>query len=202
MFRQNSKVVSIPYNRNLSWDDAVAPLAVSRNIVESLFRQIEARADEKSYPVQTATQSLTSESCLQLITDTGATIYPARTHGEHTTFMIPAGVQSVRIISNSSRPCDVIGPFVDDHRKLGVLVGEIKMFESRATRTLTSHLHDEALVGWSNVEDGTMRWTTGDAVLPLGNRPMGVIALMSIQICAAGPYLLTETTAETVALQA
>mgnify|MGYP001195369858 FL=1 len=202
LFRQNRRIVSIPRNRNLSWNEAVAPLAVSRDVVEPLFRQIEARADDKSYPVQTEARPLTCERGLQLITDTGATIYPARTHGEHTTFMIPVGVQSVRIISNSSRPSDVIGPFVDDRRNLGILVGEIKMFESRATRTLTSHLRDEELVGWNNVEDGTMRWTTGDAVLPLGNRPMGVIALMSIQICAAGPYLLTETPAETVALQA
>jgi len=117
-------------------------------------------------------------------------------------FMIPAGVENVRIVSNASRPCDVIGPFVDDRRQLGVLVGTVTLFESNRTRTLTDHLHDAQLSGWSNVEEGTMRWTSGNALLHLGERAPGALALMAIEVKAAGPYILDETLSEHHALKA
>ncbi|KAA8395473.1 hypothetical protein FKW22_08490 [Acetobacter sp. DmW_125124] len=116
--------------------------------------------------------------------------------------MIPDGVESVRIVSNASRPCDVIGPFVDDRRHLGVLVGTVTLFESNRTRTLTDHLHDTKLSGWNNVEEGTMRWTSGNALLPLGERAPGTLALMAIEVRAAGPYVLDETLSERQALKA
>ncbi|MBS1045776.1 hypothetical protein JK200_18025, partial [Gluconobacter cerinus] len=109
---------------------------------------------------------------------------------------------SVRIVSNASRPCDVIGPFIDDRRELGVLVGTVTLFESNRIRTLTDHLHDAQLSGWSNVEEGTMRWTSGNALLPLGKRAPGALALMAIEVKAAGPYILDETISEHQALKA
>ncbi|WP_141354667.1 Hint domain-containing protein, partial [Gluconobacter sphaericus] len=193
-FRQNNDVVSIPLSRNLSWADAAATLTVSRDIVEPLFRNFEARAEEQNCPVQSETPSLTYNNDLHLVTNTGATIRMARANNDQVIFMIPVGVDSVRIISRTSRPYDAIGPFVDDRRTLGVLIGEIRLFESNATRMLSAHLTDENLSGWSNVEDGTMRWTKGNALLPLGHRYVGSISLLSIQILSSGPYLMTETT--------
>ncbi|MBS1034296.1 Hint domain-containing protein [Gluconobacter cerinus] len=200
-FRQNNAVVSIPLSRDLSWDDAAAPLTVSREAVEPIYRQIEGRAKEQNCPVQTAPQPLTYDSDLHLVTDTGATIRAARTNNDQVIFMIPVGVGSVRIASRASRPYDALGPFVDDRRTLGVLVGDIRMFESNATRLLSAHLIEEGISGWSNVEDGTVRWTEGNAFLSLGHRPLGSIALLSVQILASGPYLVTDTTLD-VALQA
>lgn len=200
-FRQNNAVVSIPLSRNLSWDEAAAPLTVSRDIVEPLFRTFEARAEEQNCRVHSEAPSLTYDSDLHLVTDTGATIRAARTNNDQVIFMIPVGVDSVRIASRASRPYDALGPFVDDRRTLGVLVGEIRMFESNETRILSAHLTEEGLTGWSNVEDGTVRWTEGSAILSLGHRHLGSIALLSVQIRASGPYLMTDTTPD-VALQA
>ncbi|WP_215763142.1 Hint domain-containing protein [Acetobacter sp. P1H12_c] len=200
-FRQNNAVVSIPLSRDLSWDNAAAPLTVSREAVEPIYRQIEVRAKEQNCPVHSEAQPLTYDSDLHLVTDTGATIRAARTNNDQIIFMIPVGVDSVRIVSRASRPCDALGPFVDDRRTLGVLVGEIRLFESNATRMLSAHFTDENLSGWSNVEDGTMRWTEGNALLSLGHRPLGSIALLSVQILASGPYLMTDTTLD-IALQA
>ncbi|KXV79761.1 hypothetical protein AD936_00740, partial [Gluconobacter japonicus] len=128
-FRQNNTVVSIPLSRNLSWDDAAAPLTVSREAVEPIYRQIEVRAKEQNCPVHSEAPSLTYDSDLHLVTDTGATIRAARTNNDQVIFMIPVGVGSVRIASRASRPYDALGPFVDDRRTLGVLVGDIRMFE-------------------------------------------------------------------------
>jgi len=201
-FSHKGNVVSIGSSRNLSWDDASAPLTVSRETVEPLFRNIENRADKAGFAIQTEARPLTNESDLHLTTDTGAVIRPARENNGRVMFMIPSGVENVRIISNASRPCDVIGPFVNDRRQLGVLVGTVTLFESNRTRTLTDHLHDAQLSGWSNVEEGTMRWTSGNALLPLGERAPGALALMAIEVKAAGPYILDETLSENHALKA
>ncbi|MBO1361342.1 Hint domain-containing protein, partial [Acetobacter sacchari] len=201
-FTQLGNVVSISGRRNLTWDDAAAPLTVCREFVEPLFRQIEARAVEGARLRRTKPGSLTCEHGLHLITDSGVTLHPLREINEQVMFMIPAGVESVRVVSNSSRPSDVIGPFVDDRRTLGVLVGGITLSEGKKTTALTSYLEDVDLAGWSSVENSTTRWTGGNALLPLGSRPADGLALMTIQIHAAGPYLLRESPLDTNALQA
>ncbi|GAN61623.1 hypothetical protein ACI01nite_27420 [Acetobacter cibinongensis] len=201
-FSQKGNIVSIGGSRNLTWDDAAVPLTVSRETVEPLFRKIESHADKAGFAIQAEARPLTNDSDLHLTTDAGAIIRPARQNNGRVMFMIPAGVESVRIVSNASRPCDVIGPFVDDRRSLGVLVGEITLFESNRKHALTDHLHDTQLSGWNNVEEGTMRWTSGNAQLPLGKRTPGTIGLMAIEVRAAGPYVLDETISEHQALKA
>lgn len=64
---------------------------------------------------------------MSLITNTSATLQQIRENNGWVVFMISADVKSVRIVSNASRPCDVVGPFVDDRRTLGVLVGDVKL---------------------------------------------------------------------------
>ena len=201
-FSQKGNVVSIGSSRNLSWNDAAAPLTVSRETIELLFRKIERRADKAGFALQAEARPLTNESNLHLTTDTGAVIRPARENNGRVMFMIPSGVESVRIVSNASRPCDVIGPFIDDRRSLGILVGTVTLFESNRTRTLTDHLHDAQLSGWNNVEEGTMRWTSGNALLSLGKRAPGALAVMAIEVRAAGPYVLDEAISEHQALKA
>jgi len=201
-FRQSGEVVSLTPSRNLTWEDAAVPLTVSRETVEPLFRKIENRADKAGFAFQIEARPLTYDSDLHLTTDTGAVIRPARQSNGRVMFMIPDRVESVRIVSYASRPCDVIGPFIDDRRSLGVLVGTVTLFESNRTRMLTDHLHDVQLSGWNNVEEGTMRWTSGNAFLPLGERAPGAIALMAIEVRAAGPYVLDETISERQALKA
>lgn len=201
-FSQKGNVISIRGTRKLTWDDAAAPLTVSREIIEPLFRQIEARANNAGIAIHTESYPLTNDSNLHLTTGTGAIIYPKRQNNGHVMFMIPSNTQSVRIVSNSSRPCDVIGPFIDDRRDLGVLVGAITLSDSNTTHTLTSHLHEANLSGWHNVEEGTMRWTSGNALLDLACHTPGGLILMSIEIKAAGPYRLDDTFSEQQAIQA
>ena len=200
-FQQDGNVVSIG-SRNLTWDDAAAPLGVSREFAEPLFRQAEARAITTGITQKDAAPELTEEANLHLITDTGASIRPAREHNGRVVFMIPTGVQSVRIASNASRPSDVIGPFVDDRRYFGVAVGEITMFEAGRNHAITAHLTDKNLDGWNTLEWEDTRWTSGHALLPLGERHPNSVALLAIQIKKTGPYLLSDTISEKQALQA
>ncbi|MCX2563299.1 Hint domain-containing protein, partial [Acetobacter thailandicus] len=201
-FTQTGNVVSFSRSRTLSWNDAAAPLTVSRDDVELIFCQIKSRAEQKGRDVQTIVQPLVHDHNLYLVTETGATIRQIRESDGRVMFMIPAGIESVRLVSHASRPCDVIGPFVDDRRKLGVLVGSVMLCEGDTTITLTDHLQDPELSGWNNIEGETVRWTKGNALLKLGQRPMGSIALMAIDIHAGGPYILENRLPEQSAIQA
>ncbi|GAB6853398.1 Hint domain-containing protein [Asaia astilbis] len=201
-FSQSGNVISTGHSRNLTWDDAAAPLTVSRETVEPLFRQIATRAEKAGVAIHTPVRPLTNDSAIHLTTETGLVIRPTREHNGQVIFMIPGGIENVRLVSHASRPCNVIGPFVDDRRQLGVLVGEIKLFECDTTQTLTDHLYDPHLSGWNNVEEGTTRWTNGNARLSLGHRASDSIALMAIEVRAAGPYILDENFFEQHALTA
>ncbi|MDF3624943.1 Hint domain-containing protein [Acetobacteraceae bacterium LMG 32668] len=191
-FRQEGNVVAFTPSRNLTWDDAAAPLGVSREFAEPLFRQAEARAQAAGLAQKEPAVELTDEVNLHLVTDTGAVIGQAREHNGRVMFMIPTGVKNVRIVSNASRPSDVIGPFVDDRRYFGVAVGEITMFEAGRNHSVTAHLTEKELAGWNTLEWEDTRWTSGNALLPLGERHPNSAALLAIQIKAAGPYLCAD----------
>lgn len=200
-FKQNGPVVSMRQSRNLTWDDAAVPLEVSRHFVEPLFRCFQSRADRVEHAGRSQAPILTYEDGLCLVTETGRLLHPIRKVKDRVMFKVPSGVRSVRILSNASRPCDVIGPFVDDRRMLGVLVGYIELFESDTTTTLLSHLQDVDLSGWHNVENGVMRWTNGSALLPLHSRSVGSTAIMALQIYSAGPYLASDSCSNLVKRQ-
>jgi len=202
-FHQSSKVASLRPERAMTWaEDAAVPLGVNREFVEPLSRRIEARASAAGITQRDAAPELTEDADLHLVTDTGMSIRPAREHNGRVMFMIPTGVQSVRIASNASRPSDVIGPFVDDRRYFGVAVGEIMIFASGHTHTITTHLTDKELDGWNTLEWEDTRWTSGNGLLPLSERHPNSVALMAIQIKKTGPYLLSDTISEKAALQA
>lgn len=202
-FHQNGSVVAFTPSRNLNWDEnAGAPLGVSREFVEPLFRQAETRAEQAALASREAAPVLTEEADLHLETDNGMVIRPARNASDRVVFMIPTGVKSVRIVSNASRPSDVVGPFVDDRRYFGVAVGEITMFEGRGSQNLKVHLTDKELAGWNTLEWEDTRWTSGNALLPLGERHPNSVALLAIQIKKAGPYLATDAVQKKTALRA
>lgn len=193
-FRQDGKILAIG-GQHKSWADAAAPLDVSRAFVEPLYRQIEARA-----LTQTACQllepkarnvpasELTDDPDLHLVTSDGQVIYPMRQTKDRTLFMVPPGVSSVRLMSRASRPCDTIGPFLDDRRTLGVLVGDIVFFDSCTTTDIEDHLEHKPLDGWSGPENARCRWTTGSALIPLGERAPLHFGVLSVTILATGSY--------------
>jgi hypothetical protein len=198
-FRQHGNLVILVGAQGKSWgEDGGAPLGVTCDFVEPLFRSIESRAEAGQIERKDAAPVLTDETDIHLVTETGTIIRKAREHDGSVMFMIPASVRNVRIVSNASRPSDVFGPFVDDRRRLGVAIGDITLFESRQTVPVTSHLTVSDLTGWHGLEGESCRWTTGDALLPLGERPPAGVAMLTLQLVAAGPYLVSDTDDQTL----
>lgn len=200
-FVSNGNVVSL--GRAKSWaEDAAAPLAVSRDAVEPIFAALAQRASSiEGRREETQTYTMTTDHDLHLITNTGAIIRSVREKAGRVSFMLPTGVNSVRLVSRSNRPSDVIGPFVDDRRHLGVLVGEVSVVNADVTHNVTAHTDTENLSGWYPLEGADYRWTNGNAELPLGKAVNGM-GMLSIQILAAGPYISEQPAEVQSALKA
>ncbi|GBQ79950.1 hypothetical protein AA14337_1583 [Acetobacter malorum DSM 14337] len=194
-FLPHGTVSRISAGQARSWaEDAAAPLMVARERVEPIFHQILARADAMGVPAVTAAPALTEDPDLYLVTDEGRTLRCMRTVRGKALFMVPGQVQAVRLVSRTSRPCDVQGPFVDDRRALGVCVGEMVLQVAGAGLPVTAHQTEADLSGWAEAEEGPGRWTMGDAYLPLPSRASESFGMLSVQILGAGPYLVPDTT--------
>ncbi|GBR47361.1 outer membrane protein [Neokomagataea tanensis NBRC 106556] len=202
-FRQQGDVVSIGHSRQMTWNkDSAAPLEVSRTFVEPLFRVLEKRANKVGYDIQSEPRPLTYESDLHLVTGSGTVIRSTRRQNGWVVFMIPERIETIYLVSNASRPCDVIGPFVDDRRYFGVAVGDITLFTAERAFAIDTHLTDADLDGWNSLENDSTRWTTGNARLPISHSAHSGPALLSIRITQEGPYITTEISPENHALKA
>ena len=191
-FRQEGKIAALR-GAVKSWeDDAGAPLGVERSFVEPLFRAIEWREDKVSAEQVHAAPELTIDPDLHLVTETGAVVRPIRQNAQHYSFMLPRDTKSVSIVSRASRPSDVIGPFVDDRRYMGVAVGEVRLLCAKQQFDITSHLTAEKPAGWhADMAWDGVAWTSGNAELPLGDHlSNGKMGLLSITVRAAGPYVV------------
>ncbi|WP_238331378.1 MULTISPECIES: Hint domain-containing protein, partial [unclassified Acetobacter] len=189
-FRQEGKIVTLR-GAVKSWEgDAGAPLNVARSFVEPLYRALEWRGNSASCSHSSAAQpELTTDPDLHLVTETGAIIRPMRQNAQNYNFMLPPETKSVRIVSRASRPSDVIGPFVDDRRFMGVAVGEINLQCAKQHHAITPHLQTEKPAGWqADMGWDGVAWTTGNAELPLGDYlSNGKMGILSLTVRAAGP---------------
>lgn len=164
-----------------------APLGVERSIAEPAWRRLDTRARQTGFAAQadlaTARLPLTHDSELRLTTDAGHTIKPISTTRNRHTFAVPAGSTGLRLLSRTARPSDMLGPFVDDRRALGVLVVEVAVWDRRDRIVVNPHLNTARLAGWFDLEGGRHRWTAGDAAPPL------TLTAEPSMLANAGPYL-------------
>lgn len=184
---ENHIVTAIFGGSKKSRGSTVLPLDTSRDFVEPIHARIVARAKGIAPQLQ-----VTDNPDLYLETDHGEILRPLRQRNDHVMFMVPADVAMVRVVSRASRPSETIGPFLDDRRNLGVLVGSVSVFDALGAREITAHLTTENALGWHEIENPIYRWTNGDAVLPIqeGDNISISAILLAIQIVSCGPYLL------------
>ncbi len=93
----------------------------------------------------------------------------------------------------------MVGPFIDDRRNLGLLIGEITVIFPDRVEAMTRHLSESNLFGWHGVEAGqAMRWTAGQAVLPMAELADGRARILAIEIKAFGPYVAEDDVVSTL----
>jgi hypothetical protein len=135
--------------------------------------------------------TLTDDPALCMATDNGEVIRPSAVLDDRIyRFVIPGGAAGLRLVSRAARPSEVAGPYVDDRRRLGVLVGAIQFGGHGKLAPLEAHLAAGTLRGWHAPEAaGAARWTDGDAALPLDLSDLrGMPVRIEVEILNAGPY--------------
>ncbi|GCD74274.1 outer membrane protein [Acetobacter pasteurianus NBRC 3299] len=194
-FQQAGTVVTLGRGPAKSWaHDAAAPLCVDRAFVEPLFHGLNYRTNGIAgcHPATVAVATTTNPD-LHLITLSGAIIHPMRRTSHQYSFMLPPNTQSVRIVSRASRPSDVIGPFVDDRRYMGVAIADIRLLSAEDTHDIAVHLQDKKPAGWYTTEPTGCVWTNGNALLPLdGYLTHGNMGMLSMTVQAGGPYIVED----------
>lgn len=192
-FVSDGNVVTIGAKAKSWAEHAAVPLGTARHVVEPIWRVLAARAPEVAgHNAAPAKPDITHSHGLHLVTAAGTVIRPLRAMGRNISFMLPAGVESVRLVSRASRPCDVEGPFVDKRRMLGVLLGRVTVLSAGKAVDVTAHLAEEdGAHGWQDMPQPATRWTDGNALLPLGTTTARGPALLTVEVLQAGPYLAT-----------
>jgi len=144
-----------------------APLAVARALVEPVWTGLAERAAGLGFerPAGAVRASvLTDDPELRLLLEDGVELSACSGDPLHHTFRIPAGVRPVRLLSRLAVPAQVIGPFVDDRRTLGVQVEKLVLWAGLTDIVLPAS--GLTLAGWHENEGG-LRWTNGMASLDL-----------------------------------
>ncbi|MGX7346300.1 Hint domain-containing protein [Acetobacter pasteurianus] len=180
-----------PCPNNTHWHTRTdAPVVTEREVVGALYHRLLARAKSRGLSHNLfEPPEITHEHDLSLITDTGKLIRKMREQNNLAMFMLPPNVHEVHLSSRASRPVDVIAPYVQDKRRLGVRVGEITLQENRKPRKISSHMEKD-LPGWHEHDGEPGRWTDGHAHLPMtSERSKNKMGLLSIQILDTIPYM-------------
>ena len=141
-----------------------APLAVARKLVEPVWTVLTERALLLGLERPAAPPALTDQPNLRLLLEEGGELTCCWSDGRHFMFQIPSGARPIRLLSHTTVPAQVIGPFVDDRRTLGVAVEKLVLWTGLDATVVPAS--DLALAGWHQVE-GNQRWTDGTASLDL-----------------------------------
>ncbi|QCE35035.1 hypothetical protein FAI40_06625 [Acetobacteraceae bacterium] len=176
-----------------SWEkDAAAPLDVSLCFVRSLWNKFEAAAlAQKVSLFEEQVQQFSKDPALRIRLGNGKLIKPANKRRNQYFFQIPAGQTAQSLVSKIFRPSESVGPWIDDRRQLGVLVGKVLVGINTEFHAIDAHhYHVANAPGWDVVENTPCRWTKGEATLPsFGKQEVLQFGYsLIIEILAGGPY--------------
>ncbi|GBQ86620.1 hypothetical protein AA0535_1063 [Asaia krungthepensis NRIC 0535] len=73
-----------------------------------------------------------------------------------------------------------------------MLVGKMTLFDSDHTLAIATHCEADVLDGWGDAGEPNARWTTGNAILPLGERIIAGPGVLSIEVLSDGPFLALD----------
>lgn len=173
----------------------------SPDFIEPIARGIQARAAHMGFRQEGKLDMKPSQEVrCQVVDARGRAVPPIRHHGKTLLFNVKTLQGLISIRSPAARPCDVVGPFIDDRRNLGLLIGDITVIFPDRVEAMTRHLSEPNLFGWHGVEAGqSMRWTAGQAELPMTELLDGQARILAIEIKAFGPYVAEDDVESTLA---
>ena len=141
------------------------PLAVNAARVKPMWHRLTARARRLGWRIPEP--QTTHEPELHLLAGSREIRPVCRADGRFV-FMLPIGPGPLRLRSRSTVP-SVLRPWIDDRRRLGVMVQRLTLRAGDAVEMFPLD-HPALRDGWWAIErdaHAMWRWTNGDAVLPL-----------------------------------
>ncbi|MBE7211365.1 MAG: Hint domain-containing protein, partial [Gluconacetobacter diazotrophicus] len=171
--------------------DAAAPLLTDRARVEPIWRRLVARATAmgRMHGAEAVRVARGADPKLRLGLADGTELAGAEWSGGRACFVLPPGALAIRLLSCSTRPSDVVGPFVDDRRRLGVAVERLVLRDDGDETVLTVEAAALGGTGWHDLE-GRARWTDGSACLRLP--AAGAAARLEVHLATAGDCQVLE----------
>ena len=163
--------------------DAAAPLVVEQGLVEPVWHRLAERAEILGFRKPGILADLTDQPDLRLMLEDGRAVSACWHRDQHYMFQVPRGARPVRLLSRTGVPAEVIAPFVDDRRTLGVAVEKL-VIQSGIGETII-YAAAMNLAGWHAAE-GAIRWTDGNAALDLMREETDTF--LSVHIAATGLY--------------
>lgn len=169
-------------SRCLTWaTDAAAPLCTELTQVKKEFDALQERATTLGFPTVSPI-SHKSPKEIYLLDSEGKRIDAIRVSGQQHIFNIAAGTKSCAIYSHAKRPCDVVGPYLDDRRYFGASVGSIYLYDAHGCRKIEDHILYPDLTGWHEISNTAMRQSNGAGYLPISTEGIIEPAIISIEI--------------------
>jgi len=164
-FAASAKAVHDAAQGSATWaSHAAAPLTTARDVVEPIWRRLLARAEQLGLqaPAMPARAEVARPSALHLELEDGTVLRARRCNGERHFFVLPAGTGRAILVSANGVPSEIEGPFVDDRRRLGVLVESATLWKDLRSAALS--LGSSRLRGWHPPEQPDRpSWTDGRA---------------------------------------
>ncbi|GBR52866.1 hypothetical protein AA106555_1067 [Neokomagataea thailandica NBRC 106555] len=180
-----------------SWAcNAAAPLDTTRNFVEPLYRAIQDRSKQARYEKQSLlSKEAGFASAMWLEVEGGEKIHATRRNDTHSVFLVPQGISRVYLCSEAARPCDVVGPYVDDRRSLGAFVRSLHIFNEYSAKRKEFHPSDIDADGWLERESTAGRWTNGRAAVDFGCEVARSPYVLSVDATFLGEVLVKPESA-------
>lgn len=173
--------------------DSAAPLCVTPEFVRDIYETLKDRAnliDPSDASARAAGNDVTEDPDLNIETVDGVRLELREVTNGWYLYSLPAGLSQLYLTSRVTRPCDALGPYIDDRRLLGVLVGEIVIKKPSGHVELADHLSNERLEGWSSIENHLSRWTSGRAEIILDDVTDAYDNVLAIKILSTGLHRL------------
>ena len=160
-----------------------APLAVARALVEPIWRRLAERAAVLGYGTAGKQPACTDQPDLRLLLDDGRELSACWHNRQRYMFHIPCGARPRHLLSRAAIPAEIIGPFVDDRRTLGVAVDQLVLWSGLQETVFPAD--GLTLDGWHAAE-GSHRWTNGRAALDMSQA--GAETFLDVHLAATGLY--------------
>ena len=160
-----------------------APLVVARETVEPVWTRLADRARLLGLPCDDRSLPVTDQPNLRLLLDDGRELPACWHNGPRHMFHIPRDSRPVRLLSRAAVPAEIVGPFVDDRRTLGVAVSRLVLWNG--LQDVAIRIGAPGLGGWHD-EEATHRWTDGQAELDLPEA--GSDTFLDVHLAATGLY--------------